>query len=154
MRDHRPQGASHLLERGTLSEITERAKLLDQLGKKVKSCVSPSLGSHLRIANYRDGLLILEVSSPSWAQRVNFERFTIMEQLRRDMLPSLTTIEVKVNPAMASAVNNPRTEIPVLQQVPISSVAADYLDAVAEGAPDKIKARLKRLAAMGRKQDT
>ncbi len=153
MRDHRPQSADSLLDSDKLTNITQRAILLDQLGKKVKACLSTDLSNNIRVANYRQGVLIIEVSSSAWAQRLNFERFNLMSQLRSGDLPQLSTIDVKVNPELSKQPHRRKTsDVPDIQQEPISPVAAEYLKAVAAHAPDGIKARLERLAALSNKK--
>ncbi|WP_413111104.1 DUF721 domain-containing protein [Thaumasiovibrio sp. DFM-14] len=153
MRDHRPKSADSLLDSGKLTNITQRAVLLEQLGKKVQACLSPALAEQVRIANYRQSILVLEVATPAWAQRLNFERYALMSELRRHDLPQLSSIEVKVNPTLAQQPHRRNnSDKPDIEQVPISETAAEYLSAIAEHAPDGIKMRLKRLAAMGKKK--
>ncbi|WP_087016595.1 DUF721 domain-containing protein [Thaumasiovibrio subtropicus] len=152
MRDHRPQSADHLLDSDNLTGITQRAVALDKLNKKVRSCLSPELANQLRVANYRQGILVLVVASSAWAQRLNFERFHLLSSLRTTELPQLSSIEIKINPDLSLQPHRrKKSSEPDIKQEPISPVAAEYLKCIAADAPEKIKRRLERLAAMAKK---
>lgn len=151
MRDHRPQTTASLLDDTQLGNIQQRAVALGKLNNAVKQHLA--CAEHCRVSNYRQGTLILEVSSAAWSMRLNYERNTLMSKLRAQLLPNLVNIEIKVNPALAAAVTQPADKTPDIVQKPISPQAAQYLRHTAQGASDKVKARLERLAALAAKQN-
>lgn len=150
MRDHRPQAALDLLENSLSGQIRQRAMALSQLNQQVQALLPPQSAAQCRVANYRDGILILECGSSSWATRLNYDRQTLLSALRRGPLPSLMTIEIKVNPALAKAQAEEKEEVAPRPARHLSSTAAQYLEAIAQGAPDSVKKRLEAIAALAK----
>ncbi|MBC7002479.1 DUF721 domain-containing protein [Photobacterium sp. BZF1] len=145
MRDHRPQTPASLLDDNHVGNIQQRAIALSKLDKAVKQHLA--CADHCRVSNYRQGTLIIETASAAWSMRLNYERNTLITKLREKLLPNLAKIEVKVNPALAAAAPVKEKQ-PDIVRKPISAKAAGYLLHTAEGAPDKIKSRLERIAAL------
>ncbi|OAN16577.1 hypothetical protein A3K86_10450 [Photobacterium jeanii] len=150
MRDHRPQTPASLLDDSTLGNIQQRAIALAKLNDAVKQHLN--CAAHCRVSNYRQQTLIIEVSSASWSMRLNFERNSLIIKLREQLLPKLQNIEVKVNPALAADFERQQHKAPDIVRKPISNQAAGYLLHTAQQAPDKIKARLERIAALADKR--
>lgn len=150
MRDHRPQSTASLLDETQLGNIQQRAVALGKLNNAVKQHLA--CAEHCRVSNYRQGTLILEVASAAWSMRLNYERNTLMRKLRAQLLPNLTNIEIRVNPALAASILRPEDKAPDIVQKPISPLAAQYLIHIAQDAPAKVKARLERLAALSAKK--
>ncbi|WP_232313480.1 DUF721 domain-containing protein [Enterovibrio coralii] len=133
MRDHRPQAALDLLEKGLAGQVRQRAYALSQLNEQVKALLPPQSAKHCRVANFRDGILILECGSSSWANRLNFDRHVLMSSLRQGTLPSLMTIEIKVNPELAKRdMEYVKASEPKSDKPPVSPMAAEYLKAIAQ----------------------
>lgn len=150
MRDHRPQTTASLLDDSQLGNIQQRAIALSKLNKAVKEHLA--CAEHCRVSNYRQGTLIIETASAAWSMRLNYERNNLIRKLREKLLPQLTNIEVKVNPALAAVEREQKDKTPDIVQKPISPLAAQYLLTTAKHAPDKVKARLERLAALAAKK--
>ena len=93
-------------------------------------------------------MLILEVSSASWLTRLKYEQSNLLSGIRQKILPSLSSIQYKINPTIAT--NYSQSVILSDKNVKISNViskqTAIYLNAVAEQAPDKLKKQLIKLA--------
>ncbi|MEZ8142588.1 MULTISPECIES: DUF721 domain-containing protein [Enterovibrio] len=149
MRDHRPKAAQDLLENGLTGQVRQRAMVLSQLSQQVKALLPPASAEHCRVANYRDGILVLECGSSSWATRLNYDRHTLMSALRRGTLPSLMTIEIKVNPELA---RRERAEAEKVEKAKewrtVSPAAAEYLKAIAQSAPDNVRKKLEAIAEL------
>lgn len=150
MRDHRPQTTASLLDDSQLGNIQQRAIALSKLNKAVKEHLA--CAEHCRVSNYRQGTLIIETASAAWSMRLNYERSNLIRKLREKLLPQLANIEVKVNPALAAVEREQKDKTPDIVQKPISPLAAQYLLTTAKHAPDKVKARLERLAALAAKK--
>ncbi|WP_434358398.1 DciA family protein [Parasalinivibrio latis] len=150
MRNHKPESTDKLITGGLPQQIQQRAMAISRLNKALHGCLPGDAANHCRIANFRDGILVIEAESPSWGMRLNFERINLISALRAGPLPSLMSIEVKVNPTVAKPVAreekqaNPRK---------ISDTAAAYLKMVAENAPDKVKERLEAIAALAERKN-
>ncbi|MDD1782269.1 DciA family protein [Enterovibrio sp. ZSDZ35] len=152
MRDHRPQAALDLLEKGLAGQVRQRAFALSQLNDQVKALLPPHSAKHCRVANFRDGILIIECGSSTWANRLNFDRHVLLSSLRQSTLPSLMTIEIKVNPELAKReVEEIKAKEIKEKSSPVSPVAAEYLKAIAQSAPEKIRKKLEAIAALADK---
>jgi hypothetical protein len=75
-------------------------KKLDELEKLqifVKTQIEPPLNEHCRVANYRDGCLILTVDSAAFATRLRYEIPDLLEKLRSvPRFCGLKTIEFSI----------------------------------------------------------
>ncbi len=153
MRDHRPQATQDLLKKRSTQEIQERALEISSLNQELKTLLSEEMGKHCRVANYRANILILECGSSSWGARLKFERLNVMAALRRKRLPSLMTIEIKINPRISEehfiAQNKKKNK---KEPSGLSPVAAECLLAIADQASDKLKKKLKSIAAISIKK--
>ncbi len=138
-----PQDLSQLLTvSGRLPELKEKAELLLRLDQVVKQQLSDPLVAHIKVANFRQDRLIIEVSSSAWAARLNFQKSHLLLKLQSEALPMLTVIDVKVNPRMQS--RTPKSEPSYAQ---LSVTAASHIEALAEHTEGSLGQKLKRLAA-------
>ena len=149
MRGNEPKVLTSLLSQGALlSKIKDRTIALSQLTKIIDELLPPPLIQQYRVANYRQGVLILEVSSASWLTRLKYEQSNLLSGIRQKILPSLSSIQYKINPTIAT--NYSQSVILSDKNVKISNViskqTAIYLNAIAEQAPDKLKKQLIKLA--------
>lgn len=149
MRGNEPKVLTSLLSQGALlSKIKDRTIALSQLTKIIDELLPPPLIQQYRVANYRQGVLILEVSSASWLTRLKYEQSNLLSGIRQKILPSLFSIQYKINPTIAT--NYSQSVILSDKNVKISNViskqTAIYLNAIAEQAPDKLKKQLIKLA--------
>lgn len=139
-----PQDLSNLLHgAGKLPELAEKAELLNNLNHYVKQIIDGPVAEQLKVANLRQGVLVIETTSAAWAARINFQKPKLLRQLQAETLPMLTAIEVKVNPALAM-----RTNIPQTNPNHISPTAAQHIEALAEHIEGSLGEKLKRLAAL------
>ncbi|MCL1115191.1 MULTISPECIES: DUF721 domain-containing protein [Shewanella] len=139
-----PQDLSNLVHlSGRLPELAEKAELLNNLNKYVKQILNGPVAEQLKVANLRQGVLVIDTTSAAWAARINFQKQKLLQQLQMDTLPMLTAIEVKVNPGLAL------TKPPVnTNQNAISTTAAQHIEALAEHVEGTLGEKLKRLAAL------
>lgn len=139
-----PQDLSKLLhQRGQLPNITEKSELLMHLEHYVKKVLTGPVSEQLKVANFRQGVLVIETTTAAWAARINFQKAKILQQLQAETLPMLSAIEVKVNPSLLmyaakAKINNNQ----------ITKIAATHIEALAEHAGGSLAIKLKRLAAL------
>lgn len=149
MRDNEPKVLTSLLSQGALlSKIKERTVALSQLTKVIDKLLPTPLNQHYRVANYRQSVLILEVSSANWLTRIKYEQSNLISGIREKILPSLSSIQYKINPTIATnysqSVNLSDNNVKI--ENVLSKQTAIYLNVVAEKAPDKLKKQLIKLA--------
>ncbi|MEY8215012.1 MAG: DciA family protein, partial [Colwellia sp.] len=83
---------------GTLAQIKAKTNSLMLLSNIVRQ-ICPDLPENaFNIANFVQSTLIIEVKSPVWGQRLQFERNNICQQLTIQTQGQFTQIEIKVNP--------------------------------------------------------
>lgn len=119
----------------SLGGFTSKLEQLQELNQLVASQLEASLQPHCRVANLRDGKLILTTTSPTWNHKLRFCSLDLLSSLRKDpRWAGLTGIEVKVD--YLPITNNHTTKI---SQKPksISQQAAISLATAAEGIKDQ-----------------
>lgn len=149
MRYNEPQMLLSILSQRTwLSEIKERTLVLSKLADVIDELLPSLLKLQYRIANYRQGVLVLEVSSASWLTRLKYEQSNLLSGIRKQMLPSLSSIQYKINPDISSQhskmINDSSKDATIIRV--LNPQSAIYLYALAESAPDKLKKQLIKLA--------
>ena len=143
-----PQDLSQLFNHsGRLPELKEKAELLLRLDQVVKQQLTGPVVEQIKVANFRQSTLIIEVSSSTWAARLNFQKSNLLLKLQSEALPMLTAIDVKVNPRMRSSA--PKSEPSYAQ---LSVTAASHIEALAEHTEGSLGQKLKRLAARASRQ--
>ncbi|QSX41173.1 DUF721 domain-containing protein [Shewanella cyperi] len=139
-----PQDLSLLLHQaGQLPDLAEKAELLTNLNHAVKQMLSGPVTEQLKVANLRQGILIIETTTAAWAARINFQKSALLARLQAETLPMLTSIEVKVNPGLAMY-----TPISRNNTNQLSETAAAHINALAEHTEGSLGQKLKRLAAL------
>ncbi|WP_162062486.1 DUF721 domain-containing protein [Vibrio taketomensis] len=151
MRDHRPTLSNDIISDSRFSNIQEHAKEIMAINQVLKSVLPKNTANHCRVANLRDNHLVLEVSSGAIMMKINYDRLTILNQLRSQGFARLIAIEVQVNPDLYR--QQMIKEEPISKKrEPISNTAAEYLTMIAQGASPKVKARLESLAKLAEKK--
>ena len=146
---------------GTLAQIKEKTNSLALLSDIVQK-ICPDLPKDAwHIANFKQNTLILEVNSPVWGQRLQFERYNICRELTLQTQGQFEKIEIKVNPQPHQKIL--KTPLPVSTTVPnkvkldnnrlqLSSKVAQQLLNAAENAPKSLKDKLTKLALAASKK--
>lgn len=141
-----PQDLSQLLhQRGQLPNIAEKAELLMHLDHYVKQVLTGPVSEQLKVANFRQGVLVIETTTAAWAARINFQKAKILQQLQAETLPMLSAIEVKVNPSLLMYVTKAKAKE---NNNRITQTAASHIEALAEHVEGSLAIKLKRLAAL------
>jgi hypothetical protein len=162
MRDSRPQLLDVLFDeasaadKGPLHNVQQRAVALLKLNRAVKGLLPAQLHPWCRVANFRQGILVLETANASWMMRLRYEQPNLLSALRAQILPSLSSIDIRINPAlMAKSANlqqktdktpaNGQTDAPIRT---LSVESAEQLRGLASRSPEKLRKTLERLASM------
>jgi len=159
MRDSRPQSIEsffdHAQEKSALQNVQQRAIALNKLNRAVQGILPAQLHPWCRVANFRQGVLVIETANANWLMRLRYEQSSLLSALRAQILPSLTSIDIRINPSLAAKgqesvqENSTRAqdaEKPPLRQ--LSEHSAEILRSVASQSPEKLKKILERLASL------
>lgn len=142
---------------GTLAHIQTKTNSLTILADIVRQICPDLPVDAWHIANSRQDTLIIEVKSPVWGQRLQFERNNICKALVKSTDGDFKKIEIKINPQgfrqqrheiteqkraelVQSAVNTYQTNGVVNEKT-----AKQFLD-LAKNAPKGLKEKLEKLA--------
>ena len=139
--------------KGTLAQIQSKTNSLRLLSDIVRQICPDLPEDAFNIANIVQTSLIIEVKSPVWGQRLQFERNTICKELTKQTQGQFSQIEIKVNPQghrqtpnqktyQRNNVSNKKSSVQS-----ISSNTASHLLEIAENAPKGLKEKLEKLAA-------
>ena len=83
---------------GTLAHIQEKTNSLTVLASIVRQICPDLPEDAFKIANFHENTLIIEVKSPIWGQRLQFERNNIIKQLVIETDGHFQKIQIKINP--------------------------------------------------------
>jgi hypothetical protein len=144
MRPSRMKNTDALLQR---QNIAQRAVALNRINTQVQKMIECQ--DQCRVANYRQGILILELSSSHWTWRLNYQKSHLMEHLKTNGLPNLKNIEFVINPALMTAILEPEA---IFHRKPISEETADKLNDIKKYASNKLQDRLNNLAKLAKKK--
>ena len=89
------RGAS---KNASLGGLLRRASLLAQLENRIAGALHADLAEHMRVANVRDGRLVLLASSPAWATRLRMHSRQVLDILHAAGLTEVDRVEVRVVP--------------------------------------------------------
>ncbi|MBK0001149.1 MULTISPECIES: DUF721 domain-containing protein [Erwiniaceae] len=159
MRDSRPQSIESYFDqaqdKSMLQNIQQRAIALNKLNRAVQGVIPAQLHPWCRVANFRQGILVIETANASWLMRLRYEQSSLLSALRAQILPSLTSIDIRINPSLAakghesvqeSSIQAQKAEKPPIRQ--LSEHSAEILRSVASQSPEKLKKILERLASL------
>lgn len=162
MRDSRPQLLDVLFDdasaedKGPLHNVQQRAVALLKLNRAVKGVLPVQLHPWCRVANFRQGILVLETANASWLMRLRYEQPALLSALRAQILPSLSSIDIRINPALmakgsnlvqdaAKTLGKTQTNVPMRH---LSQESAEELRVLASRSPEKLRKVLERLASL------
>lgn len=164
MRDSRPQSLDSLLDatqQKSLKSVQQRAIALIKINCVVQALLPSSIQPWCRVANFRQGLLVLETANASWMMRLKYEQSGLLSALRAEILPSLTSIDIRINPSLM--INSEKKAqggndfakkaaltIPPLTHSKrvLSQETAQQLKWLAKRSPERLRQKLERLAKL------
>ncbi|MDD9341601.1 DUF721 domain-containing protein [Providencia heimbachae] len=161
MRDSHPQALFDVLDESLakssspLQLIQRNAKAIIKLNKAVKSLLPTEIKPMCRVANYRNNIIVIEVANASWMTRLNYEKINLLSALRTSILPSLSSIDIRINPDLMrktkqnSSMNKQTVSTKQnMSERRISIETAQQLLRLAQRSPKGLKERFERLAAL------
>ncbi|MFI0488528.1 MAG: DUF721 domain-containing protein [Yersinia sp. (in: enterobacteria)] len=162
MRESRPQLLDVLFddaiaaENGPLNNVQQHAVALLKLNRVVKGLLPSQLQPWCRVANYRQSVLVLEAGNASWLMRLRYEQPALLSALRAQILPSLSSINIRINPSLMSNGHNMTQNVTkasgnTAKSAPVrhlSLESAKELKALAKRSPEKLRTILERLATL------
>lgn len=147
-----PSDMSALLKStsGTLAQIQQKTNSLSILSDIVRQ-TCPDLPEEVwNIANFKGNRVVIEVVSAIWSQRLQFERNKICQKLAEESNNLLNQIEIKVAPYRNKKVEEKVSDKPKKR---LSPEAAQQLTQVAESAPDSLRKKIEKLAALANRKE-
>lgn len=94
---------------GTLAQIQSKTNSLNLLSDIVRQICPDLPEDAFNIANFVQTTLIIEVKSPVWGQRLQFERNIICKELVKQTQGQFSQIDIKVNPQGHRQIPNQQT---------------------------------------------
>ncbi|WP_339056334.1 DUF721 domain-containing protein [Candidatus Regiella endosymbiont of Tuberolachnus salignus] len=141
-----------------IDNVQQHAIALLKLNQQVKELLPSQLQPWCRTANYRRNILVLEIANANWMMALRYEQSNLLSALRKKILPSLASIDIRINPGLMargdeivreSAKFAASTEKSVsLRRLSIKS--AEELKRLAKCCPKKLRVALERLAALAK----
>ncbi|WP_231914649.1 DUF721 domain-containing protein [Candidatus Mikella endobia] len=84
----------------SLSQIQQRGIMLLNLNHIVKKLLPVPLRFWCRVANIHQSVMVLEIANASWKLRFLYEQHQLLYSLKNNIIPSLSSINIKINPDM------------------------------------------------------
>lgn len=157
-----PVDMSALLQssQGTLAQIQEKTNSLTILADIVRQICPDLPADAFKIANFHQSVLVVEVKSPVWGQRLQFERNNICRVLIEQTQGQFQQIEIKVNPnghreAKLTAQSHSTTRESKPLKTLSDDAAAHILNLASNlthNAPAGLKEKLQRLAELSKRK--
>jgi len=135
---------------GTLAHIRMKTNFLKKLTSIVRQNCPDLPADAWHIANFKQNIIIIEVITSVWGQRLQFERTKLTQAIAMASDQQFTKIEIKINPFWAKSVVS---DVPVqpIRQHKITDAAAEHIKQAASNAPESLKIKLLRLAALSQR---
>lgn len=139
-----------------IKNIAQHAFALFKLNTVVKELLSPVLQPWCRVAHYRQNILVLEVANASWMTRLRYEQPHLLSALRKQILPSLGSISIRINPDLILDADNIKHQFEVIPKksdsgLQLSAKTAEALIALSRKGSKKLGIALRRLAGSARR---
>lgn len=145
-----PRLVNNILNRqaGELRQIQQKLQQLQLLQQKLDHCIPDTFKPYCRVANYRDGCLIIAVSSAAWATQLRYAIPDLLQLLRTQAeLYDLCSINTYIDPNLQQIKTKKESAINQKDKLKLSVDIALYLREMAESFDDeKLKASFLRLS--------
>ncbi len=136
-----PRPIQQHLANGIIAQLVAHTRDLQAIGRLMQPCLPADLSPHIRLADWSNGRLVLQLDSSSWATRLRYTVPQLIQSLRKmPELADLRQIDLYVAPQSKSAVKTN-------QPLHLSSAGATAIEAGAATISDPaLRAALRRLA--------
>jgi len=109
------------------------------------------LAEHVQVSSFHNGILSLNVDMPTWVMPLSMQRMALMQKLRRNGFPQLSSIKSQVKPQRAQQ-RNEQQRLKQEEQKPnprrLSRHSAEELRALAERVDEPLKSQLLALCRL------
>ncbi len=161
MRDSRPHAIESLFDQAakpghaSLQLIQQRALALLKLNNALAGLLPAPMKPWCRVANFRQGVLVIDTANASWMMRLRYEQSGLLSALRAEILPSLSSIDIRINPALAtkshssgqnSGGSHPTVKVEKIEGRKLGVQSAVAIRQLAARSPEKLRKILERLA--------
>lgn len=127
---------------GELHRLIAHAGQVQRASQVLHGHLDASLAQHCKVANIKDGSVVIHADSPAWAAKLRFQVASMLEQLNKERsFGALRAIRIKVSP-MSEAL-----PAALAERLTLSEHAAAVLKSAADATEDSgLKAVLLKLA--------
>lgn len=152
MRKHKPEPIKNYLENKKFNFLIAKSKEISQINQILNKILGEQVASNIRVANFKNGILCLEVSSGAYLHHIKIQRNNIISQLRTSGLSRLSSINTKINPHLylnSKSINkekNQKRNQKQKQKSKISDATAKLLKETAASMPANIGEILNNIA--------
>ncbi|CAM4120750.1 DUF721 domain-containing protein [Pseudoalteromonas byunsanensis] len=139
-----------------LSNYTHKSQTMAQLQHCLEDAIGPILSKKARVANYREGTLVIEAASATLATRLNYLKMEILSKFRQAGMVECAQVKVVTNPEAQQRLT-PRDSQSIQHKElntgrVMSAQTAAQLTELATNAPPSLQEKLLKLAAHAQKQ--
>lgn len=129
-----------------LGRILRKAQRLKALETQIARLLPPALAGQVRVADLRDGILVLGAPSPAAAAHLRYAGADILKGLPQDFRSDVRKVSVRVVPPVSLAA-------PAIPGTPPSRPSPEALERAARTVSDPdLRATLERMAARARRR--
>lgn len=162
MRDSYPKSLNILLKESNFSEnilqtIQQHTQVLIKLNNSVLNLLPAEVKAYCRVVNYRQHILILEITNANRKVRLDYELPILLSTLRNTILPSISLIKVIINPSLSCKTSKKfliikKITIKSSKQIinKLSKESEKTIRKLAKKSPKKLKEKLEQLAELAR----
>ncbi len=83
---------------GGLGLLVDNLNRINRLSQTLKDILEVPLANHCRVAHYRNNVLVLAVDSSIWSNRLRYEKLSLLNTLRKNGFPGISSINIIVQP--------------------------------------------------------
>lgn len=124
-----------------LKKLMQRTKLLEHLNHLLQSNLPAQFSAHCRLANIKNGTLIIHTDNASYASLIRFQAPQLCKTLSTELEMTITGMDIKVRPLHHISQNEVANSLTLSQ--PSASLLQQTADCIEEG---PLKAALEKLA--------
>ncbi|MFM2478048.1 DciA family protein [Celerinatantimonas sp. MCCC 1A17872] len=144
-RVHQPIDIDHLFSRGPLAQIRQNSEQREKLTKSTQHILHQYHLDNCQLTHLENSKAVISAPNAAWMTRLRQLKSQLLSELRKAH-PSLISLEIKVNPNLASI--KPEAAVKITKSRQISPQSAQNIRDSAKHLPDELKERLERIAAL------
>ena len=131
-----------------LQQFSNKNQENKQLQNLLEQILDQNMLQKCTIANYQDGILVLNAQSAAVAMRLNYMKMSLLSDFRRLGLPELCQIKIQTSPRSAKSLQANQQQQQSQEKKRLTKSAQQSLLEVAQHAPDSLRLKLEKLAKL------